>query len=303
MKILILAITVLAATQLASCNPSPADAAALLKSPEVTERRARFARAMAQDSALGESRLALARWLLPPTLGEVSGLALTSDDRLFAHGDENGVVTEIDYRSGIVIKEFMVGKRTQNIDFEGITIADSAFYMIDSKGDIYEFREGKAGDEVPFVKHETGLKESCEFEGIAYDPSIQSLLLACKNVLKDDLDKDAILIFKWKPGATDSVGQLTNMSIPAAEIAARVDARRFRPTDITVDPVTGNYLIISAQERAFLELSPAGEVVLVQKLPEVHEQAEGLAISRDRVLIIGDEAVSARSALTLYRKI
>ena len=52
----------------------------------------------------------IARWLLPPELAEISGLALTPDGRLFAHNDETARITEIDYRRGTVIKHFSVGR-------------------------------------------------------------------------------------------------------------------------------------------------------------------------------------------------
>ena len=55
---------------------------------------------------------AIARWLLPRELDEISGIALTSDGRLLAHGDERAQISEIDYRRGVIVKQFVVGRPT-----------------------------------------------------------------------------------------------------------------------------------------------------------------------------------------------
>jgi hypothetical protein len=47
-------------------------------------------------------------------------------------------------------------------------------------------------------------------------------------------------------------------------------------------------------------LTPAGEVVLSRTLDDRHPQAEGVAITRDGILIISDESVNAAAAITLY---
>ena len=42
----------------------------------------------------------IARWILPAQLNEISGVALTTDGRILAHGDQRGAVFAIDYRRG-----------------------------------------------------------------------------------------------------------------------------------------------------------------------------------------------------------
>ena len=49
---------------------------------------------------------------LPAALAEVSGLAFTPDGRLFAHGDEEATVWELDPRRGTVRKTFALSKRS-----------------------------------------------------------------------------------------------------------------------------------------------------------------------------------------------
>ena len=115
----------------------------------------------------------LAEWVLPHALQEISGLALTSDGRLLVHDDELGQVWEVDYRRGVLVKRF--SPRQSDVmkgDFEGITIANGAMFLLASNGKLYEFHEGANGAHVDYKVHDTGLKKECEFEGVAFDPAI-----------------------------------------------------------------------------------------------------------------------------------
>ena len=77
--------------------------------------------------------------------------------------------------------------------------------------------------------------------------------------------------------------------------------KKYRPSDITMEPGTGNYVIISSQEKGLIVMTPAGEVLRTGQLPGSHAQAEGVAITRDNILIISDEATSKPAAITLYK--
>jgi uncharacterized protein YjiK len=290
----------------AACNQRDSDMMQVLQTPQAVERMQRFDASITRtggDTARSDDTwTAVARWLLPPSLNEVSGLVISSDGKLLAHSDETGIIAEIDYRSGVLIKEFVVGGRSAAIDFEGITLVNDALYMIASDGNLYEFREGDPGDRVSFVLHETGLTEQCEFEGVAYDPKIESLLMLCKNIRNEEL-RDSLVIFLRKfSGTSSGAATVSRLTVPVSAIAPRVEAEKFNPSDITVDPVSGNYVIVAAQERALVEITPRGEVVFVRRIPDVHEQAEGVAVTKDGIIIIGDEAVTKPAAITLYRK-
>jgi hypothetical protein len=52
---------------------------------------------------------AVQQWRLPDKLKEISGLALSSDGRLFAVADEMAVVYEINYTDGKLVRAFALG--------------------------------------------------------------------------------------------------------------------------------------------------------------------------------------------------
>ena len=242
-------------------------------------------------------RKVLARWILPKDLDELSGMALESNGRLLAQGDEEGHVFEIDYRRGVVTNHFRVGHPTIRADLEAITFVNDVVFMLASNGTLYEFRQGTNGEHVDYTSHDTRLGKECEFEGLAYDSTLGSLLLACKNVHKKHL-RDEIVIYRWKlSGGGD---RLSKMTVPLTKILPAIGEKRFQPSDITIDPFTGNYVLISGIEQAIVSITPSGEVVFARKLPGDHDQPESVAITRDSLLIIGDEAKRRPAVITLY---
>ena len=248
------------------------------------------------DSAVNDG--ALARWILPRDLDEISGMTLTSSGRLLAHGDERAQVSEIDYRRGIITKQFVVGRPTITGDIEGIAAVHDAVFLLASNGTLYEFREGENGQRVGYITSDTHLGKECEFEGLAFDPSINSLLLACKNVeLKQS--RDSMVIYRWK---LQSGGQrLSKLAVPLTRILPAIGEKELHPSDITVDPKTGHYVIVASIEKSLVEITPAGEVVSARKLGGQHNQPESIAITKDGILIVGDEAGRRPAVITLYR--
>ena len=250
----------------------------------------------ASDSAADDA--ALARWVLPRDLDEISGMTLTSAGRLLAHGDERAQVSEIDYRRGVITKQFVVGRPTITADIEGIAAVHDAVFLLASNGTLYEFREGENGQRVDYITADTRLGKECEFEGLAFDPTINSLLLACKNVeLKQS--RDSMVIYRWK---LQSGGQrLSKLAVPLTRILQAIGEKELHPSDITVDPNTGHYVIVASIEKALVEITPAGEVVSARKLGGQHNQPESIVITKDGILIVGDEAGRRPAVITLYR--
>ncbi|HEX5076712.1 MAG TPA: hypothetical protein VFW03_26115 [Gemmatimonadaceae bacterium] len=292
----------LACVVASACRPADAARSARADSSMLAQRETRLQDSLSQrDTAAKDStadRSAIARWVMPRNLDELSGIALTRDGRLLAHGDEKAQVSEIDYRRGVVTKQFVVGHPTIKADLEAITVANGFVYLLASNGTLYEFREGANGERVDYTTHDTRLGKECEFEGLAFDSTLNSLLLACKHVGTKKL-KDDLVIYRWKlEGSGDRLSRLT---VPLKDIVGPIGEKEFHPSDITIDPFTGDYVLISGIEKAMVEITPDGRVVFARKLPGEHEQPESVAITKDSILIVGDEAKRVPAVLTLYR--
>jgi uncharacterized protein YjiK len=287
-----IAVTGLASGCRSGAETARAEAAAL----HAREKRleARLARAEETQSP----DMPVAMWIMPPALAEISGIALTPDGRLLAHDDELARIFEIDPKRGVVLKSFMVGDGLHG-DFEGITVVGQELYMTLSNGHLYRFREGPNKSRVPYTRIDTHLGKECEFEGIAYEKDSARLVLPCKNVKVKHLD-DELVIYRWKIGSTGSSG-ISMLTVPLSEVTGNNNWKKFRPSDITIDPATGNYVLISSLEKGLVVMTPGGEVISSQKLPGKHAQAEGVAITRDGILIVSDEATSNPATITLYK--
>lgn len=282
------------------CRPGGTDSAVVQDSAALAARQERLSEQRRQSPDSGANRgEPLARWVLPLPLSEISGIALTGDGRLLAHNDEAGRVFEIDYRRGMIVKRFTLGNRTVHDDFEGITIVGERIFMLASHGRLYEFREGKDGDQVPYSIHDTKLGRECEFEGVAFDPGSNSLVMACKNIGIKSL-RDFLVLYRWNINSK-SASEVSQLKVPLAEVIGANPWKGFSPSDLVVDPQTGNYLIVASQQQGLLALTPGGAVVFSRQLPSRHQMPEGLALTRDSILIISDEATRTPAAITLYR--
>jgi uncharacterized protein YjiK len=238
------------------------------------------------------------QWRLPNMLQEISGLAATSDGRLFAHDDERAVIYEIDATRGRIVKSFALGESELNGDFEGLAIGpDGAFWLTTSRSELYRFREGVDGARVEFERFDAGLGGTCEIEGLAYLATEDSLILACKQNQARNM-RDRIALYRW-PFSGDA--RLWRR-LPEADLAAAAAVRRFRPSSIEFDSRSGRMILLSANDAAMVELDLEGAVLSARELEGPHPQPEGAAILPNGSLLISDEGGDGQARLSRYAR-
>jgi uncharacterized protein YjiK len=278
---------------LSACRPGSA-----AESPEVEARAAEVKKRIAEASADSAGETPVAKWLLPAQLREVSGLARLPDGRLLAHNDERSRVFVIDPMTGVITKKFTVGSKTMTADFEAIAVSGADIYLLVSNGDVYQFREGDEDEVVPFTKHDTGLGKECEFESLEVEPRTGAFILACKNISKKS-ERNQIRIYRWlrRAGGAAAVSMI---NVPLAEAIGTNDWKQLSPSDIAIDPRTGNYVLVAGPEKALIEITAQGELVGARPIPGDPQQTEGVVITPDGLLILADEAVSRDADITIY---
>lgn len=283
---------------LAGCRETPSARAAQLKQVAAT-REQQLAHRLAAASADSTKVLPVAMWNMPPELREISGLALTSRGTVLTHDDEIGRIYEIDPKAGIILKRFTLAGLPHG-DFEAITVVGPDVYLMESNGKIYRFKEGADGAEVPYSKYDTHLGKECEFESMAFEADSSRLVLVCKKVLTKGANHDMV-IYRFPMPLTDST-RPTVITVPMSELAGTNNWKSFHPSDMNIDPVTGNYVIVASRQRALVVVTPDGDVVRSGPLPAAaeHNQAEGVAITKDSLLLISDEATHVPADLSLY---
>jgi hypothetical protein len=234
-------------------------------------------------------------------LAEISGIAFTQDGRLLAHGDEQGTIWQIDPASGDVLKRFGFGShgRLLHGDFEDIQVVGERIFLVTSAGRIFEGREAQNGVIVEAIPRSVGLGGACEVEGLAFDPSSQSLLLLCKQVRSNRWRGDVVIL---------AISINTWRFEPEPRIVIRERAldhvtgtKRFGGSAMVRDPHTGTYLLLAGPQHAFAEVTPKGEILGGGRLPsELHRQPEGIAIGPNLDLFVSDEAAGKHATLIIY---
>jgi uncharacterized protein YjiK len=232
---------------------------------------------------------------LPARLEEVSGLAVTSDGRLFAHDDERAVLHELDPATAGVGKRFSLGDPPIAGDFEGLAVVGERFFLVTSHGLLYEFREMDDRAEAPYRVTDTELGAHCEIEGLDYDARDDALLFACKISAPE---RGSILVHRI-PMSPDAP-RLSPIEIPRNQLPSLGIDRDFEPSAIAVDP-TGTLVLVSARREAVIEVDRSGLVISGSDLPpNRHRQPEGLAFGPDGTLYIADEGDRRDGRLTAY---
>ena len=280
----------------AACRDTPQAKAAEVQAVEAA-RKQELARRLALADANPTKPMPVAQWIMPAELREISGLALTTRGTVLTHDDNIGRVYEINPKTGILLKGFSLEGGVRG-DFEAITIAGTDIYLLQSKGKIYKFKEGADAEQVPYTLYDTGLGKECEFESMAYEADSSRLLLVCKKLLGKN-EPHELLIYRLPLPLDRST--MSTLRVPIEDVIGSNKWKGFHPSDITIDPITKNYVIVASHEKGLLVITPEGDVVRSEPLPGDHRQPEGVAITRDSILMVSDEANVKPAAITLYR--
>ncbi|MGH7561758.1 MAG: hypothetical protein ACRENB_12160 [Gemmatimonadales bacterium] len=238
------------------------------------------------------------RFSLVLGLREISGLAAGEDGRLFTHNDERGQIGVLDPANGRLVKAFALGPAPARADFEGIAVAGGSIFLMTSDGRILETREGKASETVPFTLHDTGAGKWCEFEGLAYEPRDRALLLLCKTPLHAEL-RGTVTVFRWSIGDAKLLSP-DHLSVPLPVTFQQRFGRDFRGSGLERDPVSGDYLAISAANGAAVLFARDGKLVSFGPLSRRHLQPEALTILPDGRVVVGDEGGKGAGMLSIY---
>jgi hypothetical protein len=241
------------------------------------------------------------RWELPKALQEISGLAVDSAGRIFAHDDEQAIIYQLDPATHRVVKRFSFGLPAVRGDFEAITVVGRQVILTTSDGVLYAGREGRDGESVPYVTQATGVGRSCEVEGMVYEQAGRALLFACKEPRTRALSGH-LAVLRWSLDRK-ALDPRPVIFLGLSEITRELKDPGFHPSELVRVASTGHFLVLSGREHAIAEITLAGKVVAVAHLRRRdHRQAEGLAIAPNGALLVSDEGAGRRGTVAVYRR-
>ena len=239
---------------------------------------------------------------LPPQLKEVSGICFSDDGKLFGHNDEQGVVYQIDFKTGRIIKAFQLGAIGLEADFEDIAIVKDKFFLITSNGILYEFSEGKNLEKVDFKEIDLDFSSKFNIEGLCYDKTTQSLLIASKEYPgKKYIGYRAVYSYSLK---TKKINKTPRFLISLKKLKNKFGIEDFYPSAITQIQSNGNFYILSSKGHpALIEIDAKGKLIDHIKLSsKQHPQPEGIAINKDSDIFISDEGSGRSGKITIYKR-
>lgn len=233
-------------------------------------------------------------------LSEISGLTITPDGKVFGHNDEKGIVYQINYKTGEIIKEFYLSRWVPEQDFEGIAFGNKKFYMITSDGILYEFSEGQNKAAVDYKTYKTGLTVKNNVEGLCYDSKTNSLIFVCKEFPGKTYEGNrAVYSFSLNNFKMDKSPRFL---ISLKELKEKFGIKEFYPSAIEKHPSSNSYLILSARNgAAIVEIAEDGKLLNAKELKSKnHKQPEGITILPNNDLLIGDEGANKNGTITIY---
>ena len=221
-------------------------------------------------------------------LTEISGLAVASENSVYAHDDEHGIVYEVSLETRKILAAFALGTPTVAADFEGIAAFDRRIYLITSKGTIYEAPIGEHRTRVRFNTYDTGVGEFCEIEGLTAGPQPSEFLVVCKTPKNSALE-NRLLIYKWNLEERLPVEEPW-IDLPFSDFLTIRERAAFRPSAIEWRASDGTIMVLSARNQLLVQLSRDRAFVSKASIEATrHRQAEGLAAMSSGALIIADE--------------
>jgi uncharacterized protein YjiK len=239
------------------------------------------------------------QFFLPGGLSEISGLAVASDDTVYAHDDNYAIVYEINLTSEKTIKAFALGKPTIKGDFEDISVRGGNVYLLTSDGHLYEAPVGENRKRVRYNAYDTGVGEHCESEGLAIGPDDGDFLILCKKMHQAEL-KDRLVIYIWNLHSRTPVATpWLNVSLDG--LVDKLDQANFHPSAFIWRRERGTLIIVSAKGHSAIEIDQQGNLLDQLRLDKLqHPQPEGLTQMPDGRLIMSDEGPRGQGKLSVY---
>jgi uncharacterized protein YjiK len=234
---------------------------------------------------------------LPRGLWEISGLAVTAQDNLLAHNDEDLAIVEMT-SAGKLLQIRSDQRIAFQLDYEGIAVANSRVNLISSKGVLVN--GNLPFDKTPFEQWDTGLHDICEIEGLDFLDAAQTLVVLCKRI-RDDKSKKEIRLLLLKQ-EFDSV-TTEQISVVLPEGGAE-HIKTFTGSGVVHVPGLDHFLVLSSNTRAIAELTSGGELVRIKRLKKKqHRQPEGIEITAAGDLIIANEGKSKSGYLVVHKQL
>ena len=236
---------------------------------------------------------------LPGYLDEISGIAYYPKDKsVFAITDDKSSLYKIFLSGNKTIEKWKIGDKG---DFEDIVLADSTFYVLQSKGRIHSL-QFVSPDSITVKEYELPAEGKNEFEILYLDKEQKRLIMLCKDCEADD--KNSLTAWGFDlTTLTFSPNPVYVIDVRKIEDLMQEKKVKFKPSAAAIHPLTGQLFIVSSVNKVLVVADKNGVPQKVYKIsPELYKQPEGLTFSPEGHLIISNESANSGAANILMFK-
>ncbi len=240
-----------------------------------------------KDSSLAEFRI-IKTWILPQVLKEISGISYIDADRFACIQDQIGSIFIYNISTSSI--EATIPFATPG-DYEGVTVIGEDAYVACADGRIIEvtgYRSTK-----PVVKeYGTHLTVKQNVEGICFDKKNKRLLVAIKGEEAGNPSYKGIYAFDLaeKKMIVKPVFKIDLQDAVFTRWQSRRNNIIFRPSEIDIDPLSGDIYLTSGKRAQVLIMDKTGKIKALYALDKsVFNQPEGMLFTPSGDLYIANE--------------
>lgn len=223
-------------------------------------------------------------WELPDSLEEVSGIAYLKKNRIACVQDEEGILYLFNLSTSQIEQEIEFG---ESGDYEGLAVWDSSAFVLKSDGSIFMVEDFLSKPKVK--EFETPLRKKQDVEGLCLDKSNNSLLLAIKEKEPETDDYKGVYEFNLEKMEMEKEARfrIDFRNEVFKEVQKKKLHKTFKPSEINIDPSTGEFVMLDGVNSTLLILDPNGNPKEFHQLDsDDFPQPEGLTFdSRGRMYI------------------
>ncbi len=263
-----------------------------------------------------------AKYILPGSLTEISGISYYSPDKIACIQDEKGFIYLYDVKSKKIASTCKFGNSG---DYEDIAVVGDTAYVLRSDGVIFEVI-GFINSERSIKKIATSLSGRNDTEGLAFDIATHALWIVCKGspfISSDHHSDGSKAIYRFDLSGK-KVSAIPLFRIDLAGFSDKKETNwfkkqsvglgkalklleedwNFQPSGIAIHPVVNDIYIISHIGKLLLVLDRNGKIRSVNQLdPKIFRQPEGICFSPEGDLFISNEGDGGRGNILKFKYI
>ena len=222
------------------------------------------------------------KWELPKVLEEVSGIDFYSENKLASIQDEDGTIFIYDLEKKEIEREINFAGSG---DYEAITVKGNDAYVLRSDGILFEIRNFLGSPQIS--KFDPKLDHSVNFEGLCLNIKADKLLM----ITKDEDVKDGIKNVYSFDLNSKKFDQDISFKLETEKGIFKDFKGSFRPSEIELNPNTGEYYVLDGKNPRLLILNSSFQVLrLINFDKDEFEQPEGISFDEQGGLYISNEA-------------